>query len=322
MRGRLAPAAVAPLIWGTTYLATTELLPAGRPLLASMLRAVPAGLLLLGLLALRKGVRQALPTGPWRWRSVVLGLLNIALFFPLLFVSAYRLPGGIAAVAAALGPFVVALLAYPILGVTPSARTLVAAAAGVCGVALLVLTSAARLDPLGLAAAAGGLLVISLATVLGRAWGMPPAGLLALTGWQLMAAGLALVPAVLLVEGLPGAVSARNVVGFAYLSMVATVVAYLFWFRAVTVAAPTQLTLLVLLSPIGAATLGWVVLGQALNATQLAGAVLALGAVALGASGPRHAPADPAATAATAATAAAAPAVPAAVPAPRAGSPQ
>jgi probable blue pigment (indigoidine) exporter len=269
MRGRLAPAAIAPVIWGTTYLVMTELVPPNRPLLGSMLRALPAGLLLLTLLALRRGVRQVVPTRPWYWRSAALGTLNITLFFPLLFIAAYRLPGGIAAVAAALGPFVVALLGYPILGITPRARTMVAAAAGVCGVAMLVLTSDARLDPLGLAAAAGSVLVISLATVLGRAWGMPPAGLLALTA----------------------TVTARNVAGFAYLSLVATVVAYLFWFRAVTVVPPTQLTLLVLLSPIGAAALGWIVLGQSLNATQLVGVALALGAVAVGASSPRRSPA-------------------------------
>ena len=41
--------ALAPLSWGTTYLVTSELLPPGRPLLAAVLRALPAGLLLLAL---------------------------------------------------------------------------------------------------------------------------------------------------------------------------------------------------------------------------------------------------------------------------------
>jgi probable blue pigment (indigoidine) exporter len=38
--------AIAASLWGTTYLVTTELLPAGRPLLAAVIRALPAGLLL------------------------------------------------------------------------------------------------------------------------------------------------------------------------------------------------------------------------------------------------------------------------------------
>ena len=50
--------ALAPAIWGSTYLVTTELLPAGYPLTVAMLRALPAGLLLLLV------VRQ-LPKGLW-----------------------------------------------------------------------------------------------------------------------------------------------------------------------------------------------------------------------------------------------------------------
>nr|WP_202918005.1 hypothetical protein [Streptomyces taklimakanensis] len=47
--GILLVTALAPAIWGTTYLVTTELLPPDRPLLAAVLRALPAGLLLLAL---------------------------------------------------------------------------------------------------------------------------------------------------------------------------------------------------------------------------------------------------------------------------------
>jgi hypothetical protein len=41
--------ATAPAVWGSTYVITTTLLPDGRPLLAGVLRALPAGLLLLAL---------------------------------------------------------------------------------------------------------------------------------------------------------------------------------------------------------------------------------------------------------------------------------
>jgi probable blue pigment (indigoidine) exporter len=84
--------AIAPSLWGTTYLVTTELLPAGRPLLAAVIRALPAGLLLVA-------ITRRLPQGSWWWRAFVLGALNIGVFFALLFVAAYRLPGGVAATA-------------------------------------------------------------------------------------------------------------------------------------------------------------------------------------------------------------------------------
>jgi len=50
--------AVAPAVWGTTYLVTTELLPAGHPLLSALLRALPAGVLALA-------IGRALPRGSW-----------------------------------------------------------------------------------------------------------------------------------------------------------------------------------------------------------------------------------------------------------------
>src|SRR3546814_9559528 len=39
--------ALAPAIWGSTYIVTTGMLPQGYPLTVAMLRALPAGILLL-----------------------------------------------------------------------------------------------------------------------------------------------------------------------------------------------------------------------------------------------------------------------------------
>ncbi|MEM7276359.1 MAG: EamA family transporter, partial [Actinomycetota bacterium] len=63
----IAATALAPAAWGTTYLTTTELLPADRPLLAAALRALPVGLVLV----LRT---RRLPVGDWWWRAAVLGV--------------------------------------------------------------------------------------------------------------------------------------------------------------------------------------------------------------------------------------------------------
>ena len=285
----IAATALTPALWGTTYLVTTEFLPANRPLLAAAVRALPAGLLLTGAVAALAG-KGALPRGAWWWRAPLLGTLNIGVFFALLFVAAYRLPGGVAAVLGALGPFVVAGLAFAVLGERPARRALVAAAIGVAGVSLLVLRSSAALDPIGIAAAAGGTLVMSLGTVLGRSWGTPEGfprrttALLALTGWQLTAGGLLLVPVALAVEGPPPALTVGNLAGFGYLTLVGTALAYFLWFRGVTSLAPTRVTLLALLSPTVAAVLGWVVLHQALSVGQLIGGVAVLGAVILGTS--------------------------------------
>ena len=121
--------AIAPSLWGTTYLVTTELLPPGRPLLAAVIRALPAGLLLVA-------ITRRLPQGIWWWRAFVLGALNIGVFFALLFVAAYRLPGGVAATVGALQPLLVAVLSTGLLAERLSTRKLLAAIAGVAGVSV------------------------------------------------------------------------------------------------------------------------------------------------------------------------------------------
>lgn len=126
----VAITALAPLSWGTTYLVTSQLLPAGRPLLAAVLRALPAGLLLLAL-------TRTLPRGAWWWKAPVLGGLNIGVFFALLFVAAYRLPGGVAATIGAVQPLIVAVLASRLVGEALTLRRVLAGAAGMAGVALL-----------------------------------------------------------------------------------------------------------------------------------------------------------------------------------------
>ncbi|WP_282945596.1 EamA family transporter [Cellulomonas endometrii] len=262
---------MAPAVWGTTYLVTTELLPEGRPLLAGALRALPAGLLLLLL-------TRRLPSGGWWWRAAVLGALNIGLFFALLFVAAYRLPGGVAATLGAVQPLLVAGLGSLLLGQRVRAGTVVAGIAGVAGVALLVLRATAQLDAVGVVAGLGGAAAMALGVVLTARWGRP-VPLLAFTGWQLTAGGLLLVPVVLLVEGVPRELDGAALGGIVYLGLVGTALAYALWFRGVQRLPAARVSFLGLLSPVVAAVLGWLVLDQALNGWQLAGAGLALAAL-------------------------------------------
>ncbi|WP_380281865.1 EamA family transporter [Kitasatospora purpeofusca] len=275
LRNRLAIVlitALAPAIWGSTYLVTTELLPPGRPLLAGVLRALPAGLLLVAL-------TRRLPKGSWWWRSLVLGALNIGAFFALLFVAAYRLPGGVAATVGAVQPLIAAGLSAALLGDRVSLRTLLSGIAGVAGVSLLVLRANAQLDVLGIVAALGGAVVMATGVVLSKRW-TSPAPLLATTGWQLTAGGLLLLPVALLVEGPPPShLTGANLLGYGYLSLIGAAVAYALWFRGIRALPPTSVTFLGLLSPVVATALGWLVLGQDLAPVQAVGALIVLGSL-------------------------------------------
>jgi probable blue pigment (indigoidine) exporter len=293
-RAVLAVTALVPVVWGSTYLVTSEFLPPDRPLFAACVRALPAGLLLV-LLARR------LPHGSWWWRSAVLGVLNIGAFFALLFVAAYRLPGGPAATVIALQPLLVAALAARLLGERLSLRAVLAALAGVGGVALMVLQAEARLDAVGVAAALGAAVVMATGVVLSKRWS-PPVSATAFAGWQLSAGGLVLLPIALLVEGpTPPAVTAGAVAGYAYLALVGAALTYVLWFRGIRVLSPTAVTFLGLLSPVVATALGWLVLGQDLAPVQVLGAVVVLASIVVGhgavgtrSAGPRTPALDPA----------------------------
>lgn len=277
--------AIAPILWGTTYLVTTELLPPHRPLLAALLRALPAGLLLVA-------ITRVLPRGSWWWRSLVLGTLNIGAFFALLFIGAYRLPGGVAATVGAIQPLVVALLSAGLLRQRLSLRTVLTAILGVFGVGLLVLRATARLDTWGVLAAVGGAVVMAFGVVLSKRW-TSPAPLLATTGWQLVAGGLVLLPVTFLVEGALPAFTPQNVAGYAYLALVGSAVAYALWFRGLRELVPTEVTFLGLLSPVVATALGWLVLDQHLTALQVLGGLIVLAALVAAQLRPRRTSDEP-----------------------------
>jgi probable blue pigment (indigoidine) exporter len=279
----IALTALAPISWGSTYAVTTEFLPADRPLFTAVMRALPAGLLLLAL-------ARVLPRGIWWGKAAVLGALNIGAFFPLLFLSAYRLPGGMAAVVGSIGPLFVAGLSVLLLGDRPTLRTLLTGIAAALGVSLVVLRAAGALDLVGVLAALASTASMSTGTVLTKRWGRPDGvGPLALTAWQLTAGGLLIAPVALLVEGAPPALGSRAVGGYLYLALANTAVAYWLWFRGIGRLTATQATFLGPLSPLAAAVIGWAALGQALTPVQLAGMALAFGATVFGQLKPRKA---------------------------------
>jgi probable blue pigment (indigoidine) exporter len=267
--------ALAPAVWGSTYLVTTELLPPDRPLLASAVRALPAGLALLA-------ITRSLPAGVWWWRSLVLGTLNMGVFFYLLFVAAYLLPGGVAALVMSVQPVGVLLLGALLLGTRVRLVHVLACLLGVAGVGLLVVGPRAALDPVGVLAGLAAAASMSTGLVLAKRWGRPEgASMLAVTGWQLTAGGILLAPAALIVEGLPSHVTGVNMAGFAYLSVVGALLSYALWFRGLERLPALAVSFLAFASPLAATVLGFAVLGETMTPVQLLGALAAVAAVVL-----------------------------------------
>lgn len=273
---RTALTALAPSVWGTTYVVTTQFLPPGHPLFTGFLRALPAGLTALA-------ITRTLPRGAWWGKASVLGVLNIGLFLPLLFTAAERLPGGVAATLTAAQPLIVAVLAVGLLRERLAARRLLWGLAGVLGVGLVVTGPDAALDTVGTAAGLGGAATMALGVTLTKRWGRP-AGVspLAFAGWQLTAGGLFLTPLAFAFGGPPAGIGGKAVLGYLWLGLVGGLITYVLWFKGITTLPVTSVAVLSLLSPLVAAVLGAVVLGQTLGPVQLVGFALALASIVVG----------------------------------------
>ena len=271
-----AAAAFAPIVWGSTYLVTTEFLPPDRPMTASVLRALPAGLLLLM-------IAPGLPPVGWRLKTAVLGVLNIGAFFPLLFLAAYRLPGGLAAVVGSIQPLVIIGMCVLLGWGRPHLSQVLWSLLALAGVAMVTLSGPTTVDTLGLVAAAAGAVSMATGLLLTRRWGVAP-GMhpLTSTAWQRVVGGIVISPLIPLVDQGSWQVDVPAALGYTWLSVIGGAVAYSLWFRGARALPSTNMALLGVLSPLTAAVLGWLVLNQTLTTLQCLGFVLALAGSLIG----------------------------------------
>lgn len=272
MNSRLA-AAGATVLWGFTYILSTTLLP-HNPMLLGAVRALGGAALLLALAPQR-------PPRAWWGRMVVLGTLNAGLFFGLLFVAAIRLPGGVAAIFQALGPLIVILLGWALLGQRPTPLKSAGVVLGAVGVSLVVLKADARLDGIGVLAALGSTLSLGLGGILINRWQRPPIAMAAFTGWQLLIAGVELGIVTLAVHDLPDTLSGANVIGFALLAVLLTAVPFLLWFKAVAHLGAVVVAPFFLLVPITAFTLDALVKGIVPTVMQVVGVAIVVAGLLL-----------------------------------------
>lgn len=266
--------AIAPIAWGSTYYITREYLPADYPLWGSVIRALPAGILLLI-------VRPRLPRGAWWWRSVVLGTLNVGAFLVLVYIAAQVLPTSLASTIMATSPVVMMVFAWALLAQRPALLSVIGAVLGIAGVALMLATSNGHVEPVGVFASIGALTMSSLGGILATRWSARTPGgidLLATTSWQLVAGGIMLVPVAAAVEGAPPQLDGAAILSFVYVIVIATALAYAVWFGGFRHLPAGTVGLIGLLNPVTGVLLGTLLAREVLTAQQLVG----LGIVAVG----------------------------------------
>ncbi|WEP00793.1 DMT family transporter (plasmid) [Streptomyces sp. FXJ1.172] len=266
--------AIAPVAWGTNYFVTHEYLPTDHPLYGAAIRALPAGVLLLAL------CRQ-IPHGAWWWKSLVLGTLNMGSFFALVYLAAQLLPTSIASTIMAASPVALMLLAWAVIGGRPRGLPLLGGGIGIAGVCLMLLTGTVTLNALGVLASATAMVTSSFGYVLAKRWSAE-VDVLASVSWQLIAGGLVVLPLAIVHEGAPPELDASAVLGFAYVAVVATAVAFAAWFAGLRRLPAATVGLVGLLNPVTGVLLGTVIAKETLTLQQICGLILVLLGIVLG----------------------------------------
>lgn len=279
--------AIAPVAWGSTYFVTRHLLPPDAALWGAVVRCLPAGVLVLL-------VTRRLPRGAWWWRSVVLGALTVGGLNVLVYVAAQRLATSLAATIMSTSAAALIVLSWIVLGQRPALRAAAGAVLGILGVVVMLQPGGGEADGWGIAASVLAMLSSSLGFVLTRRWGadIPP---LTMTAWQLIAGSLVVAPLAIAVEGAPPALDGPALLGFAYVILVATAIAYAAWFTGLARLPGAVVGVIGLLNPVTGVLLGVWLAHEPFGPAQMVGlALVVVGVLAGTLTRPRTAAIEPA----------------------------
>jgi drug/metabolite transporter (DMT)-like permease len=263
------------LLWSFSFVAGKIGVTDCPPLILLAARFSLAGVLILGISALR---RQAW-TLSWRDIAVfaVLGVANNALYLGLGYTGLQSVSAGLGSLIVSANPVFTAVLAALFLGEPLTLRKIAGLVLGIAGVGFIVWhRMSVGTDSLhgimftlaSLASIVVGTLLFKLLAPKGNVWGALWIG----NGIQNLAAGLVLEPfAVTLAD--PGAIvpSARLFGAFAFLVLGGSILAYLLWFYLLDRCGATAASSYHFLMPPLGILFAWLVLGEQLALRDILG---------------------------------------------------
>jgi drug/metabolite transporter (DMT)-like permease len=269
------------VLWGGSFFFAKIAVGELPPLTVALGRVAIAAALLI-VLARATGVALPDRRGPF----IVMGLLNNALPFSLIFWGQTHIASGLAAILNATTPLFTVLVAhFATADEKLNVARLAGVAAGFAGVVAMLGPDLLR--DLGAAVAAqlaclGAAISYAFAGIYGRRFRGEPA--LRVAAGQLIASSAMLAPLVIVLDrpwqlAPPGANAWGALVALATLS---TALGYLLYFRILARAGATNVLLVTFLIPVSAILLGTLLLGEALAMRHLAGmAAIAVGLAAI-----------------------------------------
>lgn len=269
------------LLWGSNFLAIRYAAEAMPPFLMMAVRSLIAGTLLY---AWARGRGAAPAPGQWRAAALVGTLLFLGCH-GLLGWAQQTVPSGVAALVLATIPVWMTLIDWASGGPRPRTRGVVGLALGLLGLVVLVDPSPGRAVGVpGLVALVLSALAWASGSMLSRRLPAPGSLVLA-SGMQLLSGGSALL-VVGLALGEAGRVDAgvlapRALAGFAYMVIVASLVAFTAYMWLLRVSTPERVGTYAFVNPVVALFVGRVVGGESLDARTLGASLVIVAGVAL-----------------------------------------
>jgi drug/metabolite transporter (DMT)-like permease len=216
------------IIWGGTFMVVTIALRGYGPLTVACARTTLGAI---ALLILMRAMQRPLPQFDPRLCKylVVIGLLNTALPFALLSWGQQYVPSAFAGISMAALPLFVLPLAHIFTDEKLSARNLIGVTLGFVGAIVLIGPSILRIgtgwEPLGQLACLAASLSYAISSIMTRR--CPPIDSITMAAFLLVVGAAALIPAMLIVEGVPQMTDRVSTGAIIFLGIVPTALAAL-----------------------------------------------------------------------------------------------
>lgn len=251
-------------VWSLSFAVAKLVLPVCPPLLLLMTRFLIAGLIMLGLSALRTGEMKL--TRRDLAAYAVIGIANNAMYLGLGYLGLRTVSAGLGTLVVSANPVLTAVLAAIFLGERLTWQKIAGLALGVGGVAFIVahrLSSGSGNDSTtGVYFTGAALLSIVAGTILYKKLA-PGGSLLMGNAVQNLAGGLVLIPFAFSFESLADIVPGwRLVTALGYLIVFSSIVGYLLWQHLIrTMGATAASSYHFLIPPLGV-LFGWLLIGE------------------------------------------------------------
>lgn len=231
------------------------------PLTVACARTTLGAIALLGLMVARG---RALPSRAAMLYLIPIGALNTALPFTLLSWGQQYVPSAFAGISMAALPLFVLPLAHFFSDERLAGRKALGVIIGFCGAVVLIGPSVLRigegLEPLGQLACLLATVSYAVSSVMTRR--CPPVDPMTLAAFTLVVGAVILIPAMLMVEGVPGWVGGRSSWAILFLGFVPTALANLLRVTVIRSAGSVFMTLVNYQVPVWSMVFGWLILHE------------------------------------------------------------